>query len=219
MLLQIADVLDRPAIDAIRETLSHDRHWVDGAATAKGRARQAKNNQQAAATAEARGVIETVRNAVWSNDLVRSAAQPAKFARVMVNRYGEGMEYGNHVDAPYIDGVRTDVSFTLFLADPEEYDGGDLVIDTAGAEDRIKLPAGALVLYPSTSIHRVERVTRGARIAAFGWIKSRIRSAEHRAMLFDLDRLNIDLATINAPGDVRDRAANLKNNLLRAFGE
>ncbi|MEZ5895902.1 MAG: Fe2+-dependent dioxygenase [Parvularculaceae bacterium] len=219
MLLQIADILDRPAIEAIREALADDRHWTDGAATAKGRARAAKNNLQAAETPETKGVLETIRFAVWSHDLVRSAAQPAKFARVMINRYGEGMRYGDHVDAPYIDGVRTDVSFTLFLADPEEYDGGELVIDTAGAEDRIKLPAGALVLYPATSIHRVETVTRGARICAVGWIKSRIRSAEQRAMLFEIERLNADLAVIEAPDAVRDRAANLKNNLLRAFGE
>jgi PKHD-type hydroxylase len=148
-----------------------------------------------------------------------TAAQPAALARLMLNRYGEGMEYGAHVDAPYIDGVRTDLSFTLFLSDPASYEGGALVIDSAGAEDALKPPAGTLALYPSSFVHRVEKVTRGERLAAVGWVKSRIRSHEHRMMAFELDRIAADIAAIGAPGDLRDRLLNLRNNFLRTFGD
>ncbi len=219
MLLQIANVIDRALIDAVREAARQDEFWRDGRETARGRARQAKSNQQVLADGPGKGILETLERAIMSNDIVKSAAQPDRFARIMLNRYGEGMEYGSHVDAAYIDGVRTDLSCTLFLSGPEDYDGGDLVIDSAGAEDRVKLAAGSLVLYPSTSLHRIEKVTRGARIACVGWIKSRIRDQEDRDVLFDLDRVGADLTALNAPGDIRDRLANVRNNLMRRWGE
>jgi PKHD-type hydroxylase len=219
MILQIADVLDAGALLALRETLSDPGLWIDGRATAKGRAREAKANQQAAPTAAATSALGLIERAIFSNALFQSAAQPSALARLMLNRYGEGMEYGAHVDAPFIDGVRTDLSFTLFLSDPGAYDGGALVIDSAGSEDIIKPPAGTMVLYPSTFLHRVERVSRGARLAAVGWLKSRIRSAEHRAMAFEIERLGADLGAIGAPDDVRDRLQNLRNNFLRAFAD
>lgn len=220
MLLQIADVLDRPTLAAIRDALASPSLWEDGGATAKGRARAAKNNLQARlCDPAAKGVSETIAAAVLANDTIRAAALPAAIARLMLNRYDESMEYGAHVDAPYIEGVRTDLSFTLFLSDPGDYDGGALAIDSAGAEDEIKLPAGSLVLYPSSYLHRVERVTRGSRLAAVGWIRSRVRSAERRAMLFELESALADLAAAGAPVAVRDRLANLRNNLIRDFGE
>lgn len=219
MLLQIAGIIDSSLIGAIREAADANGFWSDGGQTAAGRAKSVKRNQQALSSGAARGVLETLSKAILDNETVRSAAQPDAIARIMLNLYGEGMEYGPHVDAPYIDGVRTDLSFTLFLSGPEDYDGGELVIDSAGAEDRVKLPAGSLVLYPSTSLHRVEPVTRGARIACIGWIKSRIRSQEDRSVLFDLDRVGADLTAIDAPGDIRDRLANVRNNLLRRWGE
>ncbi|MEK7266282.1 MAG: Fe2+-dependent dioxygenase [Pseudomonadota bacterium] len=219
MLLQIANVIDRALLDSVREAASQDGFWRDGRETAKGRARAAKSNQQALSDGPAKGILATLERTIIANDIVKSAGQPDRLARIMLNRYGEGMEYGPHVDAPYIDGIRTDLSFTLFLSEPDEYDGGELVIDTAGAEDCVKLPAGSLVLYPSTSLHRVERVTRGVRVACVGWIKSRIRSHEDRSVLFDLDRVGADLTAIDAPGDIRDRLANVRNNLLRRWGE
>lgn len=219
MLLQIANVIDRDTIDAIRAQACAPEFWSDGRQTAKGRAKAAKRNEQALAAGPAKGVLETLHQRIFNHELVRSAAQPAALARIMLNRYTEGMEYGAHVDAPYVDGVRTDVSFTLFLSDPADYDGGELLIDSAGAEDAVKLAAGSLALYPSTSVHRVLQVTRGERVAAVGWIKSRIRSAEDRAMLFDLDRIGADLSALGAPGALRDRVSNLRNNLLRRFGD
>ncbi|MEQ8748472.1 MAG: Fe2+-dependent dioxygenase, partial [Amphiplicatus sp.] len=205
---------------AIRDALAKPALWEDGGATAKGRAKAAKNNLQARLSdPAAKGVCETIAATILANDMVRAAALPAAIARLMLNRYDEGMEYGAHVDAPYVDGVRTDLSFTLFLSEPDEYGGGALVIDSAGAEDEIRLPAGSLILYPSSFLHRVERVTRGSRLAAVGWIKSRIRSAGQRAMLFELAGALADLAAAGAPAATRDRLANLRNNLIREFGD
>lgn len=220
MLLQIADILTPAEVSAIRDTLAGDALWRDGAATAKGRARAAKNNQQAATESRAvRGVIEKVQKSLRSDPVFKAAAQPAAFARIMISRYGAGMAYGDHVDAPYIEGQRTDLSFTLFLSDPDAYEGGELVIQSAGAEDSIKLPAGALVLYPATNVHRVAPVLSGERIAAVGWVRSRIRSAEHRALVFELESAIAELAHVTLDGRIRDRLSNLRNNLLRAFGE
>jgi PKHD-type hydroxylase len=219
MLLQITDVINSAMIAAVRETVADEAIWSDGRDTAKGRARSAKNNEQALASGPAKGVLETLSRAILAHETVASAAQPAAIARIMLSRYREGMEYGAHVDAPYVDGVRTDLSFTLFLSDPDSYEGGELVIDSTGAEDAVKLSAGSLVLYPSTSIHRVSKVTRGERLCAVGWIKSRVRSAEDRAALFDLERIGADLAALGAPGEIRDRLANIRNNLLRRWGD
>lgn len=219
MILQIAEVLDQGALGAVREALASEDVWIDGRGTAAGRAREAKRNQQAAPAGKAKAALALIERAIVAHPVFQSAAQPATIARLMLNRYGEGMEYGAHVDAPFIDGVRTDLSFTLFLSAPETYDGGALVIDSAGAEDWVKPPAGTLALYPSSFVHRVEIITRGERLAAVGWVKSRIRSTEHRAMAFELERLGADLAAINAPDILRDRLNNLRNNFLRAFAD
>lgn len=220
MILQIGDILDAPTLSAIRDTLADEALWSEGAATAKGRARAAKHNLQLRAEAPAaKGVLSLLERSILGSQTVRAAAQPDRLARLIVNRYDEGMGYGVHVDAAYIDGTRTDVSFTLFLTSPEDYEGGALIINSAGAEDTIKLPAGSMVLYPSTFVHRVEPVTGGRRLAAIGWIKSRVRTAEHRAMLFELETTLAELGACAVPDSLRDRLVNLRNNLLRAFGE
>ncbi len=220
MLLQIADILTRDECAAILEALAEDKYWRDGGETAKGAARTVKNNRQADREAPAvRGVLKKIEQALNANPVFRAAAQPSRYARIMLNRYGPGMTYGDHVDAPYIDGTRTDLSFTVFLCDPESYEGGALVIDNAGHEDVIKGPPGSVVLYPSTAVHRVEEVTKGARISCVGWIKSRIKSADHRAILFELERAIHDLNEMNAPAPLRTRFANIRNNLIRTFGE
>jgi len=178
-----------------------------------------KFNQQAAPTPEAYAAIKLIEKAVLACPVFRSAAQPAAIARILLNRHAMGMEYGSHVDAPFIDGVRTDLSFTLFLSEPDTYEGGSLVIDSAGTEDAVKPLAGTLVLYPSTCLHRVEKVTRGERLAAVGWVKSLIRSSDHRALAFELDRLAADFDTFGAPEDLQVRLVNLRNNLLRALSD
>lgn len=204
----------------MRAALADLSLWTDGAETARGAARAAKNNVQGRSDQPAvAGVLAKAASAVLGDPTVEAATLPALMARIMVSKYSAGMSYGAHVDAPYIDGMRTDVSFTLFLSEPAGYEGGSLVIDTAGAQDAIRLPAGAAVFYPSTSIHSVEPVASGERLAIVGWIKSRVRSAEHRALLFELSQALADLDASAADPEIRRRLANLRNNLLRQFGD
>lgn len=220
MLLQIADILSAEECAAARESLAEPSLWRDGIETAKGGARAVKNNLQAdAAAAPVKGVLAKIEGALNANAVFRAAAQPAAFARIMINRYAAGMAYGDHVDAPYINGRRSDLSFTVFLSGPDEYEGGALVIDNAGHEDAVRGPLGGAVLYPSSAVHRVEAVTAGERIACVGWVNSRVRSPDHRAILFDLETALADLHGTNAPQALRDRLYNVRNNLLRAFGE
>lgn len=220
MILQIEGILSEPEAAAMRASLAEESLWTDGGETASGAARAVKNNLQGRSDkAPVAGVLAKAAAAVAAHPVVAAAALPDRIARIMVSRYRPGMSYGPHVDAPYIDGARTDVSFTLFLSRPADYEGGDLVIDTAGSEDRVRLEAGSLVLYPSTSVHRVDPVAAGERIAVVGWIRSRVRSAEHRAMLFELAGALADLDAIGAPSDLKGRLANVRNNLIRTFGE
>ena len=216
MLLQIADVLSVSECAAICDALNDESLWRDGKITAGGAAKRAKNNRQANPDAPSvRGARAKIESSLRSNRVFSAAAQPAAFARILLSRYEAGMAYGDHVDAAYMDGVRADLSFTLFLNEPDDYAGGELIIDTAGQKDEVKLPAGALVLYPSTSIHRVAPVSNGSRLAAVGWIKSRVRSGEARAVLYEL-ACAIEDATDEA---LRLRLNNIRNNLLRLFGE
>ncbi len=220
MLLQIDRVLSPEERRAAAAAVSDPGLWLDGRTTAKGEARAVKQNRQADPSAAAvRGVAATIEAALAGNEVFAAAAQPAQFVRMTLNRYDAGMSYGDHVDAPYINGVRTDLSFTVFLSPPESYEGGELIIDNAGHEDAVKGPAGSVVLYPSTSVHRVEEVRSGSRLACVGWVKSRIRSAERRALLFDLETAIADLKRAGTPLVVYNRLLNIRNNLLRAFGD
>ncbi len=220
MLLHIDKVLTADDCRAILEATADPALWRDGKATAKGEARSVKENQQADPSAPpVKGALAKSEAALPAHPVFSAAAQPEAFARMALNRYEGGMAYGDHVDAPYINNIRTDLSFTLFLSSPEDYQGGALVIDNAGHEDAIRGPLGSLVLYPSSSVHRVEAVTAGARVACFGWVKSRIRSSEYRALLFELESSLADLKQAGAPLAVYNRLMNVRNNLLRSFGD
>lgn len=219
MLIQIADFVDSPTLDAICDILKDDHLWSDGSSTAKGRACEVKNNLQAVrSNSLIRGLERKITDLLLSHNIVAALA-PDQVIRVLFSKYQTGMAYGSHVDAAYIDGARADLSFTLFLSDPHSYKGGELVIETSGAEDAVKLPAGSIILYPSTSVHEVCPVEDGERIAAIGWIKSRIKSGDHRAMLLEASKIQADLTTLNAPNDLKDRMANLRNNMIRTFGD
>lgn len=216
MIIEIPDILNPSECEAIRAVLASNASWRDGKATAAGTAKAAKFNEQAdTSSPPIRGSIAKIEQALTANATFRAAARPAQFARMLISRYRSGMEYRDHVDAAHIDGLRCDLSFTVFLNEPEEYDGGELVIDNAGHSDRVKGPAGSVVLYPSTSIHCVARVETGERLAAVGWIKSIVRSQEHRTLLFDLEQTLADLPASPA----RLRLANIRNNLLRLFSD
>ena len=195
MLLHVRQVLTPEELAAVRRTLARVP-WDDGRATSGPQSALAKNNEQIAlGRPELPGLQQTVLAALTRHPLFFSAALPRRILPPMFNRYaGATNDFGNHIDGAirYVPGtagerVRTDISCTLFLAEPDEYDGGELVIeDTYGAQ-RVKLPAGVLVLYPGTSVHRVEPVTRGFRIASFFWIESMVRSDEQRRLLFEMD--------------------------------
>ena len=195
MLLQVPRVLDDGELARVRETLA-GASWSDGRATSGVQSAQAKNNEQLAlGLPQLRELQELVLGALNRHPMFFSAALPRRVYPPMFNRYSGGTnEFGNHIDNAIrtIPGgaggrVRTDISCTLFLADPGEYDGGELVIeDTYGAQ-RIKLPAGDMVIYPGTSVHQVSPVTRGHRMACFFWVESMVRSPEQRQLLFDMD--------------------------------
>jgi len=219
MLIYIRDLLDRAQLDAIAERLAAPGIFAPGASTAAGRAREVKRNLQARSEAPGvKGVLKLIEAALLGHDVFRAAARPRQLVRLVISRYGEGMYYGPHVDAPLMDGVRTDLSFTLFLSSPDDYGGGELVIDMGHGQEVVKLAAGSLVLYPTRYLHQVAPITSGARLAAVGWVRSQIRDEAQRDLLFDLDGAIADLAA----GQSRragDGLANLRANLVRLWVE
>lgn len=220
MLIQIEGILSAPECAAIRDAMSGPALWRNGRVTAKGEAKAVKENRQANPDAPpVKGVVSKITDALRAHPVFHAAAQPQAFVRAGLNKYGPGMRYGDHVDAPYISNQRTDLSFTLFLSAPDSYEGGELVIDNAGHEDRIKGGEGSLVLYPSKAVHRVEEVRDGERLCCFGWVKSRVRSEEQRALLFELETVIADLRESGTPLPVFNRLLNIRNNLLRSFGD
>lgn len=161
--------------------------FSDGRVTARWAAGLVKRNAQAASDPLADQWRDRIAAAARASTLFCLVAHPKHIIGPLLSRYQPGDSYGAHVDEPLLDGMRSDLSFTLFLSDPSTYDGGELVLDTSSGEDAIKLPAGGAVVYPATLLHRVAPVTRGTRYAAVGWVRSYIRSAEHRDILFDLE--------------------------------
>ena len=181
--------------------------WADGRATAGYQSAQEKRNEQLPEdSAEAKALGDAVLAALQKNALFFAAALPRRVYPPLFNRYRGGMDFGSHVDnavrfhPPSGQRFRTDVSATLFLAPPQDYDGGELVVEDTYGVQSIKLPAGDMVLYPATSRHRVLPVTRGARLASFFWIESMVRDDAQRALLFDLDVATQQL-TRDAPGN------------------
>jgi PKHD-type hydroxylase len=217
--LEIHGILDEALIAAIRQSLSTDAaDFASGASTAGNHAKTVKNNEQAQG-ATANAVIEKVKAALLEHPVFKAAARPKQLIRLLVSRYRPGMAYGTHIDDALIEGLRTDLSFTLFLTDPVSYDGGELVIEGNEGEMAVKLPAGSLVLYPTTSLHRVNPVTRGERLAVVGWVRSLVRSAEQRELLFDLDNVVVALRQTGAERPILDRLFKLRANLLRMWAE
>jgi PKHD-type hydroxylase len=189
MILCLADVLDAEGLDVARKAMAGGT-FADGAGTAGWAARLVKKNEQLAASPAALLAQQRVVDALAANDVFAAGAMPQRIATPLFVRYGVGMSYGTHVDNALMghERLRTDVSVTVFLSAPADYDGGELVIETAGGEESYKLPAGSAVVYPSTTLHRVNEVTRGTREVAVTWVQSLVRSAERRELLFDMER-------------------------------
>ena len=193
MLLKIPDVLSAEQVLQARELLQA-ADWVDGNITAGYQSSQAKNNLQLPESSPvAQQLGDTILSALANCNIFMSAALPLKIFPPLFNCYQGGQSFGVHVDNAIrqVPGlpvkVRTDVSMTLFLSDPDEYEGGELIMEDTYGSHKIKLPAGHMVLYPATSLHRVTPVTKGRRLASFFWLQSMVSSDERRALLFDMD--------------------------------
>jgi PKHD-type hydroxylase len=225
MLLQVPDVLTPKQVSHARAVLGRAQ-WSDGRVTAGPQSLRAKHNLQLPENSvEARELGELVLGALQCSPTFMSAALPLKIYPPMFNRYAGGHSFGNHVDNSIrlVPGtphrVRTDVSATLFLAEPDEYDGGELLVEDTYGTQSVKLPAGHMVLYPSTSLHRVTPVTRGARVASFFWIQSLVRDDGQRTLLFQMDRAIQQLA-VDAPDHPSTvQLTGVYHNLLRQWAE
>jgi PKHD-type hydroxylase len=228
MMLHVPDVLSAEQVREIRATLDAT-DWVDGRETVGDQGAQVKRNRQLPEQSPVgRELGRVILAALSRHPLFFSAALPLRFVPPLFNRYEGGEQYGLHVDGA-VRGVpgtslrlRTDLSCTLFLADPGDYDGGELeVMDTYGAHE-VKLPAGDLILYPSSSLHRVLPVTRGARICSFFWLQSLVRDDAQRGMLFELDQAIQRLRerdTANADNAELLALTGHYHNLLRMWSE
>lgn len=225
MLLAIPEVLTKQEVRECRSVLEQ-ASWIDGAATAGFQSRQVKNNQQLAEDSEeAQRIGQKILSALQKNLLFNSAALPAHIFPPLFNKYEGDQGFGNHVDNAIrhsrVTGqrIRTDLSMTLFFSDPDEYEGGELIIDDTYGPQTVKLAAGHMVLYPSTSLHRVMPVTRGARISSFFWMQSLVRDDAKRALLFDMDMSIIRLR--KELGDNPDvvRLTGIYHNMLRRWAE
>lgn len=225
MLLHVSRVLTSTQVARGRALLD-DAKWVDGRMTAGHLSAKAKHNLQVAeGTPEAREMGEVIVTALERNPLFMSAALPLRVFPPLFNRYEPGMAFGAHVDnairqvAANPLRVRTDLSATLFLSAPEEYDGGELVVDDTYGAHSVKLPAGDMILYPATSLHRVTPVTRGARVASIFWVQSMVRDDGERSLLFDLDMAisRVSEATPDNPGVVA--LTSCYHNLLRRWAD
>ena len=225
MLLHVPQVLNLEELSQL-QTLMVKAEWTDGKVTAGTQSVQVKRNMQlpeASADAEAARLI--VLKALCRNALFFSAALPKKIYPPLFNQYREGMDFSAHIDnavrthAASGMHVRTDISCTLFLADPDSYEGGELVVEDTYGHQMVKLPAGDMVLYPGTSLHQVRPVTRGARVASFFWLQSMVRDDAQRTLLFDMDA---SIATLRQ--QIGDTAAVIRltgnyHNLIRMWAD
>ena len=222
MIVCLPDVLDLTELREIRDALTA-ASFVDGKITAGHRAKRVKNNLQLdKGAAGAERVKSLVLTGLKRNPEFRRAALPRHIQPPLISRYQVGMNYGRHVDDALMGGerkTRTDVSVTVYLSDPGTYDGGELLIQSPYGDQEIKLPAGAAVLYPASTLHRVQPVTRGERLAAVTWIESHVRDPARREILHDLDRVAQAMARRDPDSEESDLAAKTYSNLLRMWSE
>lgn len=214
----IGNVLDRHEVAAIRD-LAARAEFRDGRATAGRYAREVKRNEQAARSSDVDVVLSKVEGTLMKNETFMAAARPRRFSRLVLSRYGGGQTYGTHVDDAIMAGARTDLSFTLFLSDEDAYEGGALIVEDALEDRAIRLAPGDMILYPSNTLHRVEPVTSGERLAVVGWLTSWVRRPDQREILFDLERCVQETWAAGGKSDLFDRLAKTRSNLLRMWAE
>jgi len=221
MLLQIPGVLRKEEVAAVMRELGESA-FEDGRVSAGGIARDVKRNLQVKRDAAAmQNCAPMILAALQRSSTFYNVALPHRIHGPIFNRYDVGMTYGSHVDNAIMGeqlSVRSDVSATLFLCEPDTYDGGELVLQEHQSERRIKLPAGSMVVYSSTNVHRVEPVRKGSRIAAIFWIQSLVRDEARREILFDLNEI-LDAVRSKLPGQETMALASIYSNLMRQWAE
>jgi PKHD-type hydroxylase len=220
-LLCITDLLDAETLTRTLAVLP-DLPRVDGRLTAGWAAGAVKFNRQLdAAHAAVRAVQTELHACIHAHPLLRLYARPQRITLPLLNDYGPGMRYGRHVDDALMGepALRTDLAFTLFLSSPDDYDGGELVLEGHGGETPIRLDAGAMVVYEAGALHRVEPVSRGQRMAAVGWIQSQVRDAAQREVLFDLDRTRRSLFEREGDSEAFALLSRCSGTLLRMWAE
>ncbi|HEY9738358.1 MAG TPA: Fe2+-dependent dioxygenase [Trichocoleus sp.] len=220
MIFQIPDLLTAEELEQVTAQLSQAQ-FVDGKLTAGWHAKLVKNNEQISRKDDSYQVLNRIiQTALDRHPLVQIAVRPRAVHSLLFSRYGPGMTYGRHTDNALMGGsafLRSDVSFTIFLNAPEEYSGGELVVESADAETPYKLAAGSAIFYPSTTLHRVDPVTDGARLVAVGWIQSLIRDAAKREILFDLETVRRSLFAQSGKSDEFDLLSKSVANLMRRW--
>jgi PKHD-type hydroxylase len=225
MMVHIPDVLNAVQLAECRRILDA-AEWVDGRVTAGHQSAMAKDNMQVpAASPAARQAGELILSVLSNSPLFISAALPLKVFPPLFNRYRGGQAFGNHVDNAIrpVPGtpvrVRTDLSATLFLSPPEDYDGGELTVEGANGGHTVKLPAGHMILYPASSLHRVTPVSRGSRVSSFFWVQSMVRNDQQRSLLFELDNA-IQRFACGLPRDEGIvKLTGIYHNLLRMWAD
>ncbi|MEM8612587.1 MAG: Fe2+-dependent dioxygenase [Cyanobacteria bacterium P01_H01_bin.105] len=217
MLFQIPDVLSTDELTHIRDTLAK-AEFVDGKTTAGWYAKQVKHNQQLK-----RGTgpeLESiVTSALGRHPLFQVAVRPKQIHSLRFSRYGVGMSYGTHADNAMMGSYRSDISFTLFLSEPADYAGGELAIEGADDEQLYKLNAGNAIVYPSSTLHRVNEVTQGERLVVVGWVQSLVRDPARRELLFDIDTVRRSLFAQQGKTTEFDLLSKSVSNLLRRWVE
>ena len=223
MLIQIPSVIDQDKLKNIRDTLSKTG-FVDGRKTAGMMAQRVKHNEEMQANRQQTEYLDhLIMSALASNVTFRDAVLPHQVAQPVIARYTPGMSYGDHIDDPVMGGAgahfRTDVAVTVFLNEPDQYDGGELVINTAFGEQKVKLNAGDAVTYPASSIHRVNEVSKGERLVAVTWIQSMVRDPGKRELLYELAQARNDLMKDNPDSSTTKQVDHAYVNLIRMWSD
>ena len=221
MIVRIPDVLSTDEVGQLQDVLTV-AEFVDGKLTAGWYAKQVKHNQQLPGKV-AKDIREQISSALQRHPLFQAVVRPKRIHSILVSRYGEGMSYGRHADNALMGSGgsqwRSDVSFTIFLNSPDQYDGGELVMEEVDDERAYRLEAGSAIAYPSSTLHRVDPVTKGIRLVAVGWVQSWVRDPANREILFELDTVRRSLFAQHGKTNEFDLLSKNISNLLRQWAE
>ncbi len=214
-------LLNAEEINLIKRELEEaTQDWEDGKKTAGSHASKVKNNLQLNRNSEvSKNNAQLVNKKILSSQLIKSFSLPKKIHGIMFTKSSNNMRYGRHIDNPYMSSGRSDLSFTLSLTNKESYEGGELIVETMNSEERFKLNAGEIILYPSSYLHAVNAVNNGERLVCVGWIESYVKSTEIREYLFDLDAGARSLLAKHGRSDELDLIFKSYSNLLRVMGD